>query len=479
MLLPTAKASVTEKQPVVDAMLDACGATYHVTPAGGFLVAANSLVEMHRIMQETAERHATLIQAFARTLSCCTTLQRRISVWADLLRDIDSRRKRVAEEERHRFQNRGLHLAQLLDLMEDENTARSAVKEECWGEYMALQHSFQEQMEVLLVQVVVSSVCKREKQLHLTRQQNCREKLDMIRGYIRQRVEQHRARLDSVVEAQLGGRNQRQGAQELARAHAHLLREREQSELRRRKFEAAMERTRSKSESSRAAREEAVHASKEKLWRRHHQNRAARERLQQARDDFNETLQAQVLLQDMEAKMTRQVKDEIASFRRQETEHVAQRLRQERQRGDEAAIRAAKAKERKTMQHELRLRQAKEEEERRKRHAMQKQLDMQQRERRAAERLERAREQQKRRLMRELIGVEASLRKLPLYEHRAGRTSLRANRCDDQLGEPLVLTSGKKTYTRILSESSLRGLFEYHATKPRAGSPYPYATPGR
>ncbi|RNE99826.1 hypothetical protein TraAM80_07951 [Trypanosoma rangeli] len=304
------------------------------------------------------------------------------------------------------------------------------------------------------------------------------DKLHMIKNYFRQRVDQHRAHLDSVVEKELGGGHQRQSAQRLARAHEHLLSERERSELRRRKLEADMERKHSKSEALRVSRGQAVQVKNEKLWRHHQQRRALRERIQQVRNDFNETIQTQVMLQDMEDKMTRLVKDEIVSFRRQEIGHLAQRLSRERQQREEAAIQAAKLNERKTIQRERRLQHAKEEEERRKRHAMQNQLDMQQRERRVVERLETAREQQKRRIMRELVGVEASLRKLPLYEHCAGRAS-RANRCDEQLSEPLVLTSGKKAYTRILSESSLRGLFEYHTTKPRARSPYPYATPKR
>ncbi|ESL11789.1 hypothetical protein TRSC58_00453 [Trypanosoma rangeli SC58] len=478
VLSPSANASDTEKYCVAVAILDACGATYHVTPEEGFLVTSNSLVEMHRRMKEKIEQHATLVQAFARTCSRCITLQRRVAAWTDLLRDIDLQRKRVVEEEQYRFKNCDLHLAQLLDLMEGENAARSTVKEECWGEYMLLQHSFQEQMEALLVHMVLSSIRKEEKRLSSARQRNHMEKLHMIKNYVQQRVDQHRAHLDSVVEKELGDRHHHQSAQRLTRAHERLLSEREQSELRRRELEADMERKHSKSKALRVAREQAVQVKNEKLWRHHLQARAFRERIKQAHDDVNETIQVQVMLQDMEDKMTRLVKDEIVSFRRQEVERLAQRLSRERQQREEAAIQAAKVNERKAIQREVRLQRAKEEEERRKRHAMQNQLDMQQRERRAVERLETVREQQKRRIMRELAGVEVSLRKLPLYEHFAGRTS-RANRCDRQLSEPLVLTGGKKAYTRVLSESSLRGLFEYHTTKPRARSPYPYATPKR
>ncbi|RNE99827.1 hypothetical protein TraAM80_07952 [Trypanosoma rangeli] len=170
VLLPPANAGDTERCHAAVAILDACGATYHVTPEKGFLVASNSLVEMHRKMKENIERDATLVQAFARTRSRCITLQRRVAAWTDLLRDIDLQRKRVVEEEQYRFQNCDLHLAQLLDLMEGENAARSTVKEKCWGEYMSLQHSFQEQMEALLVHVVLSSVRKEEKRLNSARQ---------------------------------------------------------------------------------------------------------------------------------------------------------------------------------------------------------------------------------------------------------------------------------------------------------------------
>ncbi|KAF8294935.1 hypothetical protein TcYC6_0098090 [Trypanosoma cruzi] len=478
MLLPPANTHATENCKVAEAILCAAGATYHVTPEG-FLVAAGSLVEMHMKVKEHIHRHVTLIQAFARTLFCGNKLKKRAGAWGDLLQKIDLQRKKVTGDEKYRFQNRRLHHVQLLDLMEEENTARSRISEECWGKYISLQHSFQEQMEILLVQVVASSIHKEEKHLHLAMRHNHKEKLRMIEDYIKERVTKHRAHLDSVIEEQLGGKCHQKYTEKLNRAHECLLREREKGELRRKQMESALERKRSKSEASRMAREQEVQEKNKKLLLRQHQSRAVRDKIQQARDDFNETIQAQMLLQDMESKITRQVREEVMSFRRQETDRLTQRLYEERKRREAAAIQAAKINERRSVQRELCVQRTKEVQESRRRHVMQKQLDMQQRQQRAAERLERAREQQRRKVMWEILGAETSLRKLPLYEHRSGKTYLRRNKSDGQLSEPLVLSSGKKAYKRILSESSLRGLLEYHTTKPRANSPYPYATPKR
>ncbi|KEG14883.1 hypothetical protein DQ04_00271170 [Trypanosoma grayi] len=477
-LLPRATSSRSDVREVAEAILSHCGAQYYVAPEY-FLLSGETLGELYLRLKKQLQRHAMCIQAFARVQLCAYTLRWRVAAWADVIQNIERQRHRIVEERRYRSHNNSMHNMQFLDLVESENTARTTIKEECWSERAEMQREFQADIESTLVQLVASSIRREDKDARAVMRCNQTEKLHMIEEYIQQRLERHRANLDSIIEEQLCGATTQRQSQRALKAHEHLLRERARSEGRRRRLEEAIERKRSKSEMSRREREREAQARGNKMWLRHHRNQVARKEIQQARESYNETLAVQMLVNDMETKMTQRVKEEVVSFRRQENERLFRRLREERQRREEAVIQAAKASEGRVVQRELRQERAREAGDRRKKREAQKQFDEQERQRRAMQRIHAATERQKKKLMGSLLMAQSSLTKPRLYEHSTGQASLRTRMPDCPLDEPLMLASGKKTYARMLSESSLRGLFDYHTTKPRAKSPYPYATPNR
>ncbi|CUF84730.1 Hypothetical protein, putative [Bodo saltans] len=456
---------------IAEAILTNADVSYLVTPEATMLIESSMIMKLQRVYQESLDKHASLIQAYARCHNANHLIRARFHAWKEAVNALDSHRATVVAQHKAQVQSAELHKLQRYELSEKEATDRIMVRDQYWVEWVALQTSSQQELQYLLQKMVAQAIRKEENSIKKAVSQSQRNAVEQLAYRIQQRLLSQGSHLDHVVEQK-----------ERAHANAYKRLEREM-EAHKRLMTKKLEEEETKLELKQnlavkqtrvlkvaVAREQQREELRQKIWAKQEKDRIAREQMERVRLAIASNVEEQIAFENIERQVARRVATEIETEQKQLRLEQAEVIRQAKKQRESQIISAAKRSEQLIVRQQQQQQRREEAEAVRRRKAERELLTQQERERRAFERIKREEEHQQKSLTRSLLKAHELLQTPAIFEHTtSGATQMMKMKSMAASSPGFTLINGKESHPRLLSTDVVAKLM---------GNASP-ATPGR
>jgi hypothetical protein len=456
---------------IAEAILTNAEVSYLVTPEATMLIESAMIMKLQTVYQESLDRHASLIQAYARCHNANHLIRARFHAWKEAVNALDSHRATVVAQHKAQVQSAELHKLQRYELSEKEATDRIMIRDQYWVEWVALQTSSQQELQYLLQKMVAQAIRREETSIKKAVSQSQRNAVEQLAFRIQQRLISQGSHLDHVVEQK-----------ERAHASAYKRLEREM-EAHKRMMAKKLEEEESKLELKQnlavkqtrvlkvaVAREQQREELRQKIWAKQEKDRIAREQMERVRLAIASNVEEQIAFENIERQVAKRVASEIAAEQKQLRLEQAEIIRQAKKQREVQMISTAKRSEQLIVRQEQQQLRREEAEAVRRRKAERDLLAQQERERRAFERIKREEEHQQKSLTRSLLKAHEMLQSPTVFEHTtAGATQMMKMKSQAASSPGFTLINGKESHPRLLSTDVVAKLM---------GNASP-ATPGR
>lgn len=463
LLTPTQRDSL---QPVQQAeAIFALASVPYLPIPDGFLVEGEHLVALVQALRQHRHQAASRIQAFARAKGSQALCVGRQQFWEQTVQHFAKERAAVQDAQRQIAENAELHKMQQADLLEKEQVARIALRDQCWIEWIALQTDVQQKIESCLQRMVAESIRKEESAIKEKVTRHHKDALFQLSQRVQQRLLAQGSHLDAVVrekEMKHAAAYRRMEKQE--EIHKKLLNKKLIEEETRIEARQAMAQRQAKSMRIVIEREKQREEMRQRMWEREEKERVARKNMEMVRDAITNQMKEDLLLTSVEHTMVKRVAEEVAVQQAKVRQEQAVAMKLAKEAREAQMLAASKLNERQLVRKEVALEKKKAAEEQRRRRAEYEAWSAQERERKAAERLRREEEEQSKKLTRSLLKAHDLLQAPILFDQQSnGITKLFQGRGDQKLSPGFVMSSGNNTHPRMLSTSSIKGLMRSHS----------------
>lgn len=438
---------------VAETILSNANVSYLVTPESTILVESNMLMHLHTVFQRSLDKHASLVQAFARCHGAHLLIRARFHAWREAVTALDSHRAAVVAQHKSQVESAELHKLQRYELGEKEATDRIMIRDQYWVEWVAIQTASQQEQQGLLQRMVAQAIRNEETSIKKAVSQSQRNAVEQLAQRIQQRLLSQGSHLDHVVEQK--ERAHASAYKRLERemeAHKRLMAKKQEEEETKLELKQSLASKQTRNLKVALAREQQRDELRQKIWAKQEKDRIAREQMERVRQAIAANVEEQIAFENIERQVAKRVADEIAVEQRQMRIGQAEAIRQAKKVREEQLIAAAKRSERLIARQELQQ-QKREEAEAAKRQKVERDLLAQQeRERRAFDRIKKEEDKQHKSLTRSLLKAHEMLQNPAIFEHTAsGATQMMKAKSKASASPGFTLSNGKETHPRLLS----------------------------